>query len=314
MDSLNPDPNETAGEFWTNDRRTFLKSVGVGAGVLLGGGLLKYRSTQAARAELKENLLSEMNPLLTDKAHEEFSKLPNQASEEIRTWFHGPCLNAAAFAASVTSEDFCERVSAAPNEQQRERLFQIEFFRIVVSPEDILRRVYLIAEEVGGELDRNWKKCCLTMSKRWNLHLTEYNTAVSTEWTASLEPIIRHNLDQTIQQAKTMGQRPALSDSALKTGMSAVLLLPLVSLSTWMVPVFAVAALAPAYAYFRGHFHDSTGEIRESISARIANLGLRIGTEFRDEVKKSISRLQEWQKQAIQATAQNHAENAVGYF
>ncbi len=296
------------------NRRMFLQSAAVGGGVVLLGGFGKYRSTQAARTEFQSKLLSEANPLLTEKVHSEMQSLPNRASEEIRTWFHGPCLNAANFAASVTSEGFCERLASCQNENERLNLFQIQFFRDVVSPDDILKRVHLIAEETGDELDQNWKSFCVTIAKRWNVHLRPYSLSLPDEWFDSLEPQIRLKLDQSIKDARVLGQRPALGETFQKVGMSAVLLLPLVAAGPWMVPVFVLAAIAPLYSYFWARFRDTSTEIRQTISRRVANLALRMSTEFREEVKNSISRLQQWQEEVIQITAKNHAENAISYF
>ena len=317
MSARSPDQStKSAHGFGRQDRRFFLKAAAAGGGIFCFGGLWHYQSTLAARKELEKNLVGEMNPLLTQKAHQELQSLPSRAREEFRTWFHGPCLNASAFAYSVTSDDFLDRMAACSSEAEREALFQVQFFQDVVTPEEVLQRVYLIAEEAGDELNQSWNACCLELSNQWNTHLRDYGVSVPARLIDSVEPMIRFRVEETIGQIQSVGRQPALKSTGQRVEKAALLLLPLTKLGQWMIPVFALVAVHALYEHFRhrAQVEQTIAEIRRSVSGQMASLALRVSTELEQEILNSLRALRRWQEQAVQMTAKGYAESAVGFF
>lgn len=135
------------------DRRQFLAAAGYGGGaVALGGGL--YGRMRYRRGRLAGTLLRDARPVLIEKAHGELQGLPAEAREDIRTWFHAPCLNAAEFVRFICSHSFAEQLAACETEELKQWSLVNAFVSRVVSEAEILNRVQVIAEEAGAVLDR----------------------------------------------------------------------------------------------------------------------------------------------------------------
>jgi hypothetical protein len=103
-----------------NRRKFLITASGVGISGLITGGLFVNRAY--ARDRLRAKLLADVMPVLTEKAHDEFARLPVMARDDLRTWFHGPCLNAAEFAREICSNAFLERLRSCSTMDLRESL------------------------------------------------------------------------------------------------------------------------------------------------------------------------------------------------
>jgi hypothetical protein len=175
----------------------------------------------------------------------------------------------------------------------------------------------LIAEDLGSELDLNWEGCCNTMSQQWGVHVRSYGSTLPEDLSAALEPLIRVALEESLDVARTAGQRPALQQTTGKIGESALQFLPLVPISPALaVPAFVAVSAGHLYSYFAGLWNrgDSIDFIRKAVSARMALLANRLGNEFASEMRRAIGRLHGWQEQAVRGAAAVHAEEAVPIF
>lgn len=292
------------------DRREILKLGGwVAGGVALTGA---YSAKQLyARSVLKAQLLDRTEPILTQKALSELRELPEKAREEIRTWFHAPCLNAIEFARVVSSEGFRQKVARCSSRDQEAVLFLSEFLTHVASESEILNRVTLIAQEIGDELDLNWEACCRELSQEWNLQIRSYGSTLPPDFAARLEPTIRAGLEESLQAAKVAGQRPALTETTQKIGQSAILMLPLAPISGLVIPLFMLVAVSHLYDYYAGLQNSSAEHLRKAITSRLSLLGNRIGSEFESEVRTAIGRLHEWQQRTVTAASIRYAEEST---
>ena len=98
------------------NRRRFLKTGAVVGGCALTGvggcavavGLGSWGRKTYAASVLKQKLISDVTPVLKAKADSEIQALPVRAREEIKTWFHGKCLNVAAFTKEICASSYVE--------------------------------------------------------------------------------------------------------------------------------------------------------------------------------------------------------------
>lgn len=298
------------------DRRTFLGASGFTGGVMALAGL-HIGHAAYARNTLEKQLLAEADPLLTDKALHELRDLPTRGREEIRTWFHGPCLNAAAFATKVTSDSFRDQLSRVADVDQQRALFLSAFLAKVVSESEILNRISVIAEEVGSELDLNWQECCRRLSDQWGIHVREYGSTLPDDLAGSLEPVIRSGIIESLELARSVtGTQPVLSETAAGIGEAAILLLPLARVpgaAQSFLPVFLLTAVSHLFSYVNALWNraESIDVVRRAVSARLALLANRIGAEFESEVRVAVGRLHDWQQQAVTTAARRQAEQAI---
>jgi hypothetical protein len=269
---------------------------------------------QWARRQLRQRLVEDAQVELIDKDHGELLRLPVQAREAIRTWFHAPCLNAAEFVYEVCSPAFSEKLSACATEDLRELCFLNAFVSKVVSEVEILNRIHIIAEEIGSELDRNWAACCQKVGTKWNARIQSQDAGMPADFGERMEPLVRQSLDEAIQRATVAGQRPALGETAGNIGKAALLVLPVVTLPQIAIPLFALLAMRHLFAYVMGQLTHQVGDYQRAISDRLALLGNRIGVEFETEIRTRIAHLHEWQDQAVQATAAIQASEAISLF
>ncbi len=292
------------------ERRDFLKVSGwTGGGLAVLG--LRWGRRVYARNQLETELREKADLILTQKSLSELRELPLSARESIRTWFHGPCLNAAEFARTVSSNAFREQVARCASADESEMLFLSEFLRHVVSETEILNRVVLIAEEIGDELDLNWAECCRDLSEQWDVGIRAYGSTLPIDFASDLEPTIRSSVAECLALARAGGQRPALSETTEKIGQSAILLLPLAPIPNLAIPLFVLVAAGHLYHYYASLQNNSSDRIQRAVSSRLSLLGNRIGAEFEAEVRTAIGRLHEWQHRAVTQAATRHATATV---
>jgi hypothetical protein len=191
----------------------------------------------------------------------------------------------------------------------------LKFERQVVTANEVLNRVRVIAEEVGTELDRNWAHCCTEISKSWGVPLRSYDAALSGDGlAASVAPQICQQIDQVIQRTTTAVTRPAFRDVPMKIGKSALLLLPLAPFASpnVVLPVFVVVAVKHIIDPMIGWLMQSDPrDVQRDVSKRMALLGNQVGAEFEREVHRRIADLHDWREAALQKVARSKAETAV---
>jgi hypothetical protein len=295
-------------------RELLTKGGAVVVGGLGLGGILWGRRTYAVDS-LEQEMLAKTAPITTATAHDEMLALPPKAREEIRLFFDGVCLDVHSFVSEVCSQGFVERLGACPSNIQRHQLMALEFEQHVVTTDEILNRVRVIAEEVGTELDRNWARCCTQIAQAWGVPLRMYDAALSGDrLAASVEPEIREQIDQVIQRTMTAVRRPAFGDVPVKIGESALLLLPLAVFAPphVVLPIFVGVALKhiidPMIAWL---VQSDPRDVQRDVSARMALLGNRAGAEFEREVRRRIADLHNWREAALQKVARTKAETSV---
>lgn len=289
--------------------------------ILRGGGLIAVSGAIGgaiwgrglyARSRLEQQLIEEALPIVDGKSVEELEQLPVRARDEIRTWFHGPCANARPFSVEVCSERFQQKLYRCETDELREMLFLSVFLKHVASEAEILNRVELMAEELGSELDRNWNACCneIAQQEHWKRYFPR-QTKIFGDLSGRLQSKIRHRIDDCLSIAQAAGQRPALTQTMESIGTSAVMLLPLLPKPELMVPLFLLAAVSSLGEYCYRLLRDRVGDVQEAVSARLALLGNRIGSELETEISTAIGRLHEWQDQSLRKLAEEQAHAAI---
>jgi len=291
-------------------RREFLQAAALAGGAVAVGGAI-WGQAAYARRQLTQKLMSEALPELTQKEHAELLDLPVKGREEIRTWFHAPCLNSTEFVYEVCSNAFVEKLSACKTDYLKELCFLNAFVGKVVSQTEILNRVQVIAEEIGGKLDRNWATCCQRISAKWDIHVKTHGSTVPVDFTNRMEPFIRTSLDEAVRSATVAGQRPAIGDTIASVGKSALLILPLRGHPAVAIPLFALLALRHLFTFVMGVLNSRVGEYQRAISERLSLLGNRIGSEFEAEIRSRVEALHGWQEAALRKAAESQARDAV---
>jgi hypothetical protein len=294
------------------NRRKFLSGAASAGGLfLLGGG---FWARQAyARSRLQRELVRLSAPVLAAKAAREMPTLPVTAREEMRRYFHGVCLRVNGFAEEVCSSQFAEQLAGCGNPRQQRELVLLAFMRQVATEEMVLGWVGTIAEEISHDLDHNWAGCCEELANKWDVSIKEYRTTVKAqELTDRLTPLVQNGIHQALDQARALGQRPALGEALAGIGKSALLMLPLSREAPWLGwPLFAVAALKPVLDFFISRVRDRTGDLQWAVSEKLAALGNRMGSEFENEVRMRIADLHGWQDQAVEQAARQQAEQLI---
>ncbi len=305
------------------NRREFLEyTAGAGAVVALGGGLWARRAY--ASYQLQRRLMTDIMPLLTDKACTEFKSVPPSGGDEIKRWFHGKALNVAPFVDEVCSNGYREKLHACPTAEEQHKLLLVTFCGKVVTDAEISIRVETIAEEVGRKLDVNWGACCEQISLKWKIHMKEYGKSLDlAEFMKRVDLIVKQHIAEALELARVGAQYPALGQTIGDIGRSALLVLPMTRITSspgccdfnpMAIPTFVFLALEHLFQYIVGLFSDPRPDLQRSISSQVSLIGNRIGAEFVSEVRTRLAALHAWQEGALTSTAQNYAESVVTWF
>lgn len=300
------------------NRRRFLR-VSLVLGGLAGAGTLCFVRHGQARAALRAKLLAEALPLLTSSSAQELQTLPSRAREGIKRYFHGKCLNVEGFVSHVCSTAFRERLGRCQTSKEREECFFQAFCGRVATEAEILNQVETTAAELGSELDTTWDRFCAGLAGKWNAHVTSYGSSLAAEdLIARTNDTIRSELGQTVRQATSGDQAPALGQAVEEIGRSAVLLLPLVRLGkaglAVGLPVFVVLAAKPVWDYITALLEDRRKDRQAEISGRLALLGNHVGAEFESEVRRRLADLHAWRELSVREAARRLAEERINLF
>lgn len=301
------------------NRRRFLRE-GVAGGVLAvgGGGLLFFRRNQA-RADMNTRLLGDALPPLTNGSLRQLQSLPVRGREEIRRYFHGKCLNVESFISHICSDTFRERLGRCSTNEERQDHLLAAFCGRVATEAEILNQVDTIATEIGSELDTEWGEYCNELSTKWNVRISGYGSPLTADALNNrVGGMIRTELSQAVRLAETAGQTPAIGQTIGNIGKSAVMLLPLMRFGKVGllvgVPVFIVLAGRHVWDYVLSRLEDRRGDYQTAISARIALLGNRVGSEFEREIRERLTDLHTWQERSVRQTANVLVEERVSLF
>lgn len=293
------------------ERRDMIRFSAVGGvGLLLAGG--RWVSQLHARSQLQEELLKDADAILTHKALVELRVLPQSGQQEIRTWFHGPCLNADAFAAAVTSAEFQSRLNRCDSQDLRRQTYLLEFTRCVTSTDAVMSRVDLINRELGRQLDLNWEAYCTRLGGKWDVHLREYG--VTPDLSRRCEPLIRRLLEASIHEVENIGTQTAWGAAAESMGESALkLIAQAVVFGQGPVASFLVRAVDHLFQFHADlvRRQQELSFIRKAVANRLALLGNRIGDELAADLRACITRLHAWQEQAVHSAVEEHVIEAV---
>jgi hypothetical protein len=130
--------------------------------------------------------------------------------------------------------------------------------------------------------------------------------------TERLTPLVQDGIRKALEQARSVGQRPALEETVAEIGKSALLLLPLSIEAPWLGwPQFAVAALKPIVDFFVAGVRDRSHDLQWAVSDKLAALGNRMGSEFENEVRTRLADLHRWQDQAVEEAAGRQAQELI---
>ena len=293
------------------NRRTFMATAGTGGLVaLLGGGF--WARQALARNQIQQELNHQADPILTNYAAQQLAELPSRAREEMRRHFHGLCLNVHEFTAAVCSPEFPERLARHSSPEARQQLLVSLFMAHVTTPNAVLNRVHLVAEEISKDLDRNWTACCGELADQWNLKLSAEHHLNAEQMTNRLTPVVNDSIRQVLEQAKAAGQPVALNEMANEIGKSALLLLPLAMVAPWVGwPLFVVFAVKPVFDVFIQQARDRAATLQATVTDKLAQLGNRVGSEFENEVRLRLADLHLWQRHAVDTAARQQAEQLV---
>jgi hypothetical protein len=301
----------------TMDRRRFVRE-GLAAGALAvgTGGLLFVRQARA-RGALRESLLADALPPLGAKCLHELQQFPSQARDAIVEYFHGRCLNVQGFATNVCTPEFIERLGRCRGADEQRACLLHAFMSRVASDVEILNQVETIAAEAGAELDIAWADYCNELNSRWRSRIPGSGPSLSNvEFNDRLDRLIRSDLNATVASILASGQRPAVGETIGKIGQSALLLLGVlrdVSLGlTAGLPIFFLLAARPLWDFLIARLQDRRREYQTDVSARVAQLGMRVGAEFEHEVRLRLTDLHTWQERALRETARRIADERVG--
>ncbi len=253
-----------------------------------------------------------IEPLLDSKAHQEMQQLPVLAREEIRTWFHAPCLNAAEFTQVICSNAFLEQLRFCPNAGAREAQLLTAFSENVVSGELICGHLRTIAERIGLRLTRNWNDTCGEFAGRCDLHLGRNSMSMAAECLTRVDQVVRTRVAQAIRAAQSVGDRLALSAVMEDTFASAVLAMRLARHPMVRIPLFLVLALRAGLPFLIQQWRPVPQQLQAAITESMAAMADQIGDEFATEIRQRITDLHRWQHQAILEVVVRNASDRVG--
>lgn len=305
------------------NRRKFLEGAAAGGCFAALGGAMWARRAYAGY-QLRQNLVGDAMPLLTEKAHGEFRSVPGKGREEIRNWFHGKALNVAPFVEEVASAAYAERLRACRSEDEQHQLLLVSFCGKVATDAEILNRVQTIAEEIGQELDLNWNECCRQVGSEWNVHIREYGEPLQTsEFMGRVDQMVQQQLNESLEMARAGTRHPGLGETIENIGESAILSLSMSrvqasgliagSFSPLAIPTFVLLSLKHLFQYIMGLFSDPRADMQRAISARVSLLGNRIGSEFESEIRTQLTSLHAWQEDSLTEAARQYADSVVGW-
>lgn len=305
-------PNHSPSRSGQYNRRRFLEVLGVtGVAGAIGAGL--YGRAQWQRSALAGALMQDAQQVMVPRQREELQTLPIRARDEIRNWFHAHCLNAAEFAYEVCSPSFAERLAACGSEQLQQQCVTNAFLAHVVSADEVQERLQVIAQELGNELDANWRGCCQQLSQRWQTQVSGggYEESLPRDLASRLDQLVQRSIDEAVQTAGG-SMAPALSSTVSSIGKTALLMLPVAAVAPELaLPAFVARSLWVLREYVVRLLSGRVEGIQAEITHRVAMLGRRLGSEYEAELRHCIGQLHHWQQEAVRTFTEDYSRSAV---
>lgn len=305
-------PNPSTTRVGRYNRRRFLEVLGVtGVAGAIGVGL--YGRAQWQRSALAGAMLNDAQQVMVPREQQELQTLPVRARNEIRDWFHVHCLNAAEFAYEVCSPSFAERLAACATDELKQQCVANAFLARVVSAEEVQERLQVIAQELGNELDTNWRGCCQQLSQRWQMHISGggYEASLPRDLSARLDHLVQNSLREAVQTADG-SLAPSFTDAVSSIGTAALLALPV----AWVLPELALPAFVVRTLWVLGEYvvrllSGRVEGIQAEITHRVALLGRRLGSEYEAELRHCIGQLHRWQQDAVRTFTEDYSRTAI---
>ncbi len=285
-------------------RRKLLSAGATAGGVILLGGLW-FGNRALARERLRSSLTADIATTLTAKAKTELTELPAAGARRIKTFFHGPCLNAHSFAQEVASESFRRKIDAVQDPKVQQSLVTDAFYRHVITPNEIHRKVKEIFLSTASELDGNWNETKEQIASKWG---------VSCHDLLELKPLnlgkkIDAQIDKIIESVKnTVRYQKSLLRYLLETGVGvaatagavALLLTPATApIGEAILPAVITYTISKLAQFILSLFVDLKVDIQTRVTSRLSTFANTLATEFQQEMRRLIADLHRWQDQAL---------------
>jgi hypothetical protein len=260
-------------------------------------------------------LLGRSATILAEKENRELELLPEAAREELREYFHGICLNVHGFVENVSSEAFVSRLRACTSEQLQQELLNVTFSQKVVTGTEVLNRLRTVCKDLGGKLDLSWKQCRTKLASEWQAVLPQRGMSWSSTLAASdLDKSILDGLHQARAKSYPLGERPALDETLMGIGESALLLLPMARVGPAAWPIFVLRALGHVWSYISARLLHRSAGFQLAITESLAQLGNWVGTECEQEFRRRIADLHHWQQSALDSAAEHRIDTLIPWF
>lgn len=300
-----------------SDRRRFLTQAAcIGGTVLVGGGgtlAVSVAGRSRKRRKMQAGMLGSAHPVLSALEQRERGQVPRDAQESIRLFFHGACLDTAEFVDEICSVSFVERLHRSTTAEEQQESIAAVFHRTIVMPEEVVFRVNQIADDVGHEMDQNWKTCCEEVAQGWKTDAAQFGKSPSAGILVQhTEGLMREQLAEAIGTASRIAAKPAISEIAASIGQEALRALPIVrlnrSLGTFVFVVRALWNVGPRLIELLQH---RPGDYQRQISTQLAQLGNRLGLEYSGAVKARVAALHDWRQQAVAMYVDEHVKASI---
>jgi len=299
-------------------RRSFVRRSIWVAGLACGvTGFLFARRTYA-RSSLREKLLDDALPSLSDTFSAHIREYPKLGTEQIRTYFHERALQVPEFVKHICSPIFLDRLGrCSGSSEEKERCLMGAYCERVASEAGIQANVEAIATHIGNLLDTTWMEYCTKLSQRWNIQLKKYGDPLEpANFTQRVSDIIREDLRRAVQQVNSTGSIPSLGEALGGIGKSAIMVLPMIRMGTYGIiagiPVFLFLAAKHVWNLVIPVLEQRRDDSIAQVTSAMTQMSGRIEGEFEREIRRRISDLHTWQENAIREITNRIVVQRVG--
>jgi len=306
------DGEAVAGGALLTRRRILAAGVGI-AGAAMGGRAL-WRWNGRGQCAIK--LQRSAQQVLAAQNQVQLAQLPRRASERVKAFFDGVCLNLNRFTSKVCSDVFAEKLRACGSPEGQRLLLNAEFSSELVSPIVICIEVRKIVEEVGANLDRDWTKSCQDVADKWDAIMKERGRSWASHLQGQLDPLIFSEICKARALSHALDNRMAIGETTLRVGTEAIKLLPVVPFlgPKLSVPAFIAAALSPLWQLIWGRLAHREHGYREAISEHLSSFAMRVARQCEIAFEERIAQLHAWQQASISRVSCDLARESFSLF
>jgi hypothetical protein len=296
-------------------RRQFLVSSGIAVGGLLATGSAILGRAAIKRSRLANALVTNASTHLVTREHLELTTITDQATEDMKLWFTGACLNSASFIDNICSEGFASRLDQFATQRERELCVENEFLS-VISQSEIDQQMEKVAKKSGAALDRNWQECCDEIESDWNRTL-DTRIDLSSDFQNRVDRLITVELQRAISRCTNLADRPSAISTTASIGKESLMIMPITRLpppyNHLAIPAFALIAIHNFANYVIGLLYQDSNGAKRAISGQLASLGNHVAKEFKSELQTRIAELHLWRKDALRKTAEECACESISF-